>query len=167
MLTLFSLSHRLHDGVEIDIVRSKYCQTIQDGLVQLIIRNPKACDAGVYSLRLAEGPTFVDSSVRVDVQSKGPLSSLLASCFRGPGRRGSTGEPASQATLLSQWREHLLLMGGAATLVALCYTVKALLLTSPVSGSDALSQAFAANVKEWVYQCGSAISSCASSDSSR
>lgn len=111
------------------------------------MRERKASDAGVYTLRVGDdhGPEL---SVRVDCQSKEKsLIHFLVSRVRGLVGRGSREDHLSERTLV---------VGGGVAFVAGAYFVIRSLF--PWSDSDGLSQAFAENVKEWVYKCSSACS---------
>lgn len=150
---------RLLDGHEIDIVKSKYCQTVEDdGTVRLVVRNPKACDAGIYAIQIRDEIAAPEFGVRVEHESKNAsfLDTLVAKLSNMVQSRKIVTPDKSQ------YSETTLIVGGFAVMAGMYLMVRSLF-PNPLSDADALSQAFAENVKEWVYKCGSAIGSCTGS----
>ena len=155
---------RFRDDKEIDIIQSKYCQTIDsNGCVCLVVRDPRPSDAGCYSMKIWDGNAFTESSAHVKIQSKNvTLTHAIATKVASLWRRATTGMSPMDGRHPS---ETLLIVCGVAAVACVCLAAR-YLFKSPGSESETLSQAFAANVKEWVYKCGSALASCPASDAS-
>lgn len=105
------------------------------------------------------GDDGIEVSVRVDSQSKNKsFISLLISRVRGLVRKDEMADSDK-----GELSERTLVVGGVAAVAGVYFMMRSLF---PWGESEALSQAFAENVREWVYKCGSAIGSCSGTPAS-